>query len=432
MKKSPFTEKASREAKRLIATGTTVIVGLSGGADSVALLDLLASLGYRCVAAHCNFHLRGNESCRDEEVAKSHAERLGVEFVKVDFDVPARRKSTGESVEMACRALRYEWWEGLRQQLSNAVIAVAHHRDDNIETFFLNLMRGSGIAGLKGMQPRTGCIVRPMLGCTRQEIEEYCRDRDLRYIVDSTNLENDYRRNRLRNIIIPEIERQFPGAVEGIARSIGCLGGNYEFYRDCVTGAVDRYMSPDGSIDVAAIIDREPHRRMVLFEILSPLGLNMTHVDNILDCASRSGLTFGGYILDRGILRPASSETAEERIVTLTDDPGFEVTISPRGDFSPTRDPMTIYLDEKVLDGDPVFTVRPWRKGDRIAPFGMKGTRKVSDLFSDAKLPVDAKKRVSILTRNGEILWVIGLRASRHFPVTPATARYLTITARKS
>lgn len=432
MKKSPFTEKASREAKRLIATGTTVIVGLSGGADSVALLDLLASLDYRCVAAHCNFHLRGNESCRDEEVAKSHAERLGVEFVKVDFDVPARRKSTGESVEMACRALRYEWWEGLRQQLGNAVIAVAHHRDDNIETFFLNLMRGSGIAGLKGMQPRTGCIVRPMLGCTRQEIEEYCRDRDLRYIVDSTNLENDYRRNRLRNIIIPEIDCRFPGAVEGIARSIRCLADNYEFYRDCVKDAVDRYMSPDGSIDVAAIIDREPHRRMVLFEILSPLGLNMTHVDNILDCASRSGLTFGGYILDRGILRPASSETAEERIVTLTDDPGFEVTISPRGDFSPTRDPMTIYLDEKVLDGDPVFTVRPWRKGDRIAPFGMKGTRKVSDLFSDAKLPVDAKKRVSILTRNGEILWVIGLRASRHFPVTPATARYLTITARKS
>lgn len=432
MKKSPFTEKASREAKRLIATGTTVIVGLSGGADSVALLDLLASLGYRCVAAHCNFHLRGNESCRDEEVAKSHAERLGVKFTKVDFDVPARRKSTGESVEMACRALRYEWWEGLRQQLGNAVIAVAHHRDDNIETFFLNLMRGSGIAGLKGMQPRTGCIVRPMLGCTRQEIEEYCRDRDLHYIVDSTNLENDYRRNRLRNIIIPEINRRFPGAVEGIARSIGCLADNYEFYRDCVKDAVDRYMLPDGAVDVAAIIDREPHRRMVLFEILSPLGLNMTHVDNILDCASRSGLTFGGYILDRGILRPASSETAEERIVTLTDDPGFEVTISPRGDFSPSRDPMTIYLDEKVLDGDPVFTVRPWRKGDRIAPFGMKGTRKVSDLFSDAKLPVDAKKRVSILTRNDEILWVIGLRASRHFPVTPATARYLTITARKS
>lgn len=429
MTKSLFIEKVAREAKRLIDSDSTVIVGLSGGADSVALLDLLFSLGYRCVVTHCNFHLRGDESDRDEAVARSHAARLGVEFIKTEFDVPARQKSAGESVEMACRSLRYEWWESLRKQLGNAVIAVAHHRDDNIETFFLNLMRGSGIAGLKGMLPRTGNIVRPMLGCTRQEIEEYCTERNLHYIVDSTNLENDYRRNRLRNIIIPEIERQFPGAVDGIARSIGCLGDNYGFYRDCVKSAVDKYISPDGSVNVAAIIDGEPHPRMVLFEIVSPLGLNMTHVDNILNCAACSGLTFGNYILDRGILRPSSGKTIIERVVNLTDDPKFIVTVSPRGDFSPTRDPMTIYLDEKVFDGDPVFTVRPWREGDRIAPFGMKGTRKVSDLFSDAKLSIDEKKRVSILTRNDEILWVIGLRASRHFPVTPSTACFLTITA---
>lgn len=429
MTKSPFTEKVAREAKRLIDRDATVIVGLSGGADSVALLDLLVSLDYRCVATHCNFHLRGDESDRDEEVARSHAARLGVEFIKTDFDVPERQKSAGESVEMACRSLRYEWWESLRKQLGNAVIAVAHHRDDNIETFFLNLMRGSGIAGLKGMLPRAGDIVRPMLGCTRQEIEEYCRGKGLHYIVDSTNLENDYRRNRLRNIIIPEIERQFPGAVEGIARSIRCLGDNYGFYRDCVKNAGEKYLSHDGSVDVAGIIGGEAHPRMVLFEILSSLGLNMTHVDNILNCASRSGLTFGNYILDRGVLRPASGLTAVERVVSLTDDPQFKVTVSPRCDFSPTRDPMTIYLDEKVLDGEPVFTVRPWREGDRLAPFGMKGTRKVSDLFSDAKLSIDEKKRVSILTRNDEILWVIGLRASRHFPVTPSTACFLTITA---
>lgn len=429
MTKSLFIEKVAREAKRLIDADSTVIVGLSGGADSVALLDLLFSLGYRCVVTHCNFHLRGDESDRDEAVARSHAARLGVEFIKTDFDVPERQKSAGESVEMACRSLRYEWWECLRKQLGNAVIAVAHHRDDNIETFFLNLMRGSGIAGLKGMLPRAGDIVRPMLGCTRQEIEEYCRGKGLHYIVDSTNLENDYRRNRLRNIIIPEIERQFPGAVEGIARSIRCLGDNYGFYRDCVKNAGEKYLSHDGSVDVAGIIGGEAHPRMVLFEILSSLGLNMTHVDNILNCASRSGLTFGNYILDRGVLRPASGLTAVERVVSLTDDPQFKVTVSPRCDFSPTRDPMTIYLDEKVLDGEPVFTVRPWREGDRLAPFGMKGTRKVSDLFSDAKLSIDEKKRVSILTRNDEILWVIGLRASRHFPVTPSTACFLTITA---
>lgn len=429
MTKSLFIEKVAREAKRLIDSDSTVIVGLSGGADSVALLDLLFSLGYRCVVTHCNFHLRGDESDRDEAVARSHAARLGVEFIKTDFDVPERQKSAGESVEMACRSLRYEWWESLRKQLGNTVIAVAHHRDDNIETFFLNLMRGSGITGLKGMLPRAGDIVRPMLGCTRQEIEEYCREKGLHYIVDSTNLENDYRRNRLRNIIIPEIEKQFPGAVEGIARSIRCLGDNYGFYRDCVKSAGEKYLSPDGSVNVAGIIGGEAHPRMVLFEILSPLGLNMTHVDNILNCASRSGLTFGNYILDRGVLRPASGLAAVERVVSLTDDPQFKVTVSPRCDFSPTRDPMTIYLDEKVLDGDPVFTVRPWREGDRIAPFGMKGTRKVSDLFSDAKLSIDEKKRVSILTRNDEILWVIGLRASHHFPVTPSTACFLTITA---
>ncbi|MDE5960388.1 MAG: tRNA lysidine(34) synthetase TilS, partial [Duncaniella sp.] len=200
--------------------GDTIIVGLSGGADSVALLSVMLELGYECVAAHCNFHLRGNESMRDENFCRELCRELSVELLTVDFDVSERCRHTGESVEMACRELRYDWWNGLINKGIGNLIAVGHHREDNVETFFLNLLRGSGLVGLKGMQPRSLNIIRPLLDTTKAEIISYLESRGLKYVTDSTNSSNEFKRNRLRNIVLPEFEQAFPGAMDAIATSI--------------------------------------------------------------------------------------------------------------------------------------------------------------------------------------------------------------------
>ena len=169
-----------------------VLVGLSGGADSVALLSILTELGYRCEACHCNFGLRGEESLRDRRFAENVAAELGVPFREVAFDTLAYAETNKVSVEMACRELRYAWFEQQRREAGAAYVAVAHHRDDSIETMLLNLIRGTGIAGLTGIQPVNGSVIRPLLSLSRAEIESYLFDAHLSFVVDSTNRETLY------------------------------------------------------------------------------------------------------------------------------------------------------------------------------------------------------------------------------------------------
>ncbi len=420
----------------LLHDSDKVIVAVSGGADSVALLSALITLGYDCIVAHCDFHLRGDESERDRCYVESLAGKYGVACEVIHFDVPEYEKQHGVSTEMACRELRYEWFEQLRVKYNAKGIAVAHHRDDNIETFFLNLLRGTGIAGLAGMKPRNGNIIRPMLDCTRQEVEEYLREQKLDYVTDSTNRENEYKRNRLRNIVIPEIGRLFPGAEEAMASTISLVRDNEAVYREAIETKKRLYVA-DNNIDVAGMVKTEKNATTVLFEILHPYGFNATHVADIIASSGESGRRFFSQthvaLLNRGTLIFTNKETVggyEEHEVDLISTIAYPINLSVDTDdydnlttFNVDND--TLLLDAAVLDGNPRFLLRRWRKGDRLAPFGMKGTKKVSDIFSDAKLSLQAKSRVWLLTRNNEILWIVGLRASRHFPLTPTTSRYL-------
>ncbi len=417
--------------------GDRVLVTLSGGADSVALLDALSAGGFRCVAAHCNFHLRGEESDRDCRYASALAQRLGVEIHVRDFDVPAYEKQHGVSTEMACRELRYEWFERLRAEIGCDVIAVAHHRDDNVETFFLNLLRGTGISGLTGMAYRNGNIVRPMLDCSRAEVEEYLAERGIEYVTDSTNLENEFKRNRLRNIILPMLNEQFPGACDSIANTLERLRSNEAIYRQTIARAEATYRK-DGEIDVARLKKEEPEPETLLFEMIRSDGFNFSQAKDIIASASSSGKRFhaGGVsaLLDRGMLKLSRGKDAadSEAIIDLSQDVDSPIRLKvlafnrPK-DFSPVADANKIYLDADALSGNPAFTLRRWRKGDRLAPFGMRGTKKLSDIFSDAKLSLDDKEKVWLLTRNDEILWIVGMRSSRHFAVKEGTSRVLSV-----
>lgn len=409
-----------------------LIVALSGGADSVALLAALTALGYRCVAAHCNFHLRGEESDRDEAYARQIARLLGAEFHITHFDVASYRGNAESpiSVEMACRDLRYQWFEQLRTALGADDIAVAHHADDNTETMLLNLLRGCGISGVRGMQPRNDRhIIRPMLQCRRPEIEQYLRVRGIGFVTDSTNRESIYLRNRIRNNVIPCIRENFPGADDAFMRSLEMLSENEAFYRRCVEEKRERYTDADGNINLKNLIGMEPQARLLLYEWLKNYGATPTQADNIITSARDSGKWFnisGGYLLiDRGTLRHVTDNPAKQQSIYEL----FEITVRDIGEFHPVRDSRVAYFDADSVDLSEL-EVRTWQHGDVMEPFGMRGSRKLSDIFTDAKIPVDRKHTVPILLYHGTILWVAGIRASRHYPVTAQSRRFIELCLR--
>jgi len=416
-----------------------VLVALSGGADSVALLVALNDLGYRCVSVHCNFHLRGMESDRDMDFVQSISEIYAVDCKCVHFDVENYKKINGVSTEMACRELRYDWFRKLSAEYGGIPVAVAHHRDDNEETLFLNLLRGTGITGLCGMRFRNGIFIRPLLNVGRREIETFLQSRGISFVTDSTNLENDVKRNRIRNIILPSLREQFPDADSGIVRTMSDLSRNRSLYMEAVAAMGARYLDPHGHIDVASIAGEVQNSAMLLYELIRDKGFSFLQAADIMRFPQMSGRRFysRGYqaLLDRGTLIVSRDEEIPGDIATFKIGRSGEGVPGPlyakfinRGDMRPDRSGNTLYLDASLLDEEPVFTLRGWRYGDRIQPFGMKGSRLVSDIMSDAKLSLDDKKKVRILEVNGKVLWVVGLRASRHYPVTEKVESVLLIT----
>ena len=235
-KRCPFEKVVADTIKNVNIS--TLIVALSGGADSVALLASLASIGnLRLIAAHCNFHLRGEESMRDQHFVEKICSELGVPLLIKDFDVPEfQRQNPSASLEMACRDLRYDWFRSLLSKYKADRIATGHNADDNIETMFLNLLRGSGTTGLKGMITDTGTILRPLLSLHRNEIEDYLNYKHLDYIVDSSNLTSDFRRNFLRNEILPMLRDRWPGLNKALDRSIKLIKAENDVIEKSVAG----------------------------------------------------------------------------------------------------------------------------------------------------------------------------------------------------
>ena len=426
----------------LASGGAPVIVGLSGGADSVALLSSLCALGYYCVAVHCNFHLRGDEAMRDQRHAEAVAMAVGVECRVVDFDTKEYMASNGVSLEMACRELRYGYFGRLLEEIGAQAIAVAHHRDDNVETFFLNLLRGTGLRGLRGMLPRQGNVVRPLLGVTRADIEEYLKRKGLTYVTDSSNAVNDVVRNRLRNIVLPAVRSEFPDADRAIAATIDILRQNEIVYDSAISVAAGKYKSDYGDcIALSALVTEQSAAATVLFELLREYGFNASQAADMVRSHDSSGRRFlsGTHeaLINRGELllyRLSDADASVEcRITDVADQLQWPVACAieriGRSAFAPRSGVAdTIYMDTRALDGNPEWVVRSWRDGDRLKPFGMSGSRKLSDIFSDAKLSMADKRNIRVLTRNGEIMWVLGMRASRLFAVSDDTTEILKIT----
>lgn len=430
--------KQTINANSLLRRDGKVIVAVSGGADSVALLAVLDSLGYDCVAAHCNFHLRGEESTRDMRFVEQITSCLAIDLYVKDFDVAARCQATGESLEMACRELRYKWFDELLDRDCAQAIAVGHHREDQAETFFLNLVRGSGLAGLAGMRFRNGHIVRPLLDTSRREIEEYLKAKDLGWVVDSTNASDDFARNRLRNRLLPLFEELFPGATDGLLRSLAILRENSDVYNHAMVQFIEPYEdTATGDIAVARLAEQEPFAGAILYERLKAEGFNRSQTDDMLLAAQRSGGTFHAgrshvRELDHGVLRaPHAGLPMDANEVEIN--PSREVfepvhilvTHHDVAEFKPERSPLVAYIDIRALNGRHSWTLRHWRRGDRMTPYGMTSSKLLSDLFANAHFSSAQKKAQWLLTCDGEIVWAPGLRASNRFTIGPGTKRYI-------
>ncbi len=406
------------EHKLLVAEGP-VLVAVSGGADSVALLHLLHELGYHVIALHCNFHLRGEESDRDQRFVETLCERFHIALHTVHFNTREYAATHKQSIEMAARELRYDWFRAQQERLGAQAIAVGHHLDDQAETLLLNLLRGTGIRGMAAMHPRQGNIIRPLLGVNRSEIERYLAEHHLDFITDSSNLEADVLRNRIRLQVMPLLCELQPAASRTLARAAEHIGQALPYYIKGVeesmeqTGFMADRLRTDTFLQSGSPI-------LLLHEWLSPHGFNAAQVQDIhrhLD--GQTGKMWESHthrlLLDRQqlLLTEKESDHTAPKIEMKEVD-----TIGPTG-------PEFAYVDANRIEQP--LTIRPVQTGDWFVPFGMTGRKLVSDFLTDRKLSRFQKERQWVLCSGSDIVWVIGLRADNRFRITTQTKRIIQI-----
>ncbi|MCR5193091.1 MAG: tRNA lysidine(34) synthetase TilS [Bacteroidales bacterium] len=430
------------ESEHLYAQGQQVLLAVSGGRDSVTLVDLVSRCGIPFGIAHCNFHLRPGDCDRDESFVRQLASRHGVKCYVVQFDTERYAADNKLSIEDAARRQRYEFFEKVRKEENYDLVATAHHRDDSIETFFINLMRGTGIAGLHGILPRNGCIIRPLLSFSRAEIDEYVGRQGLDYVDDYTNDETIYLRNRVRLQLLPLFRQLSPSFDSVMDENLRCLRETEEIFSKAVDVVENEVVSRKDDmvyVDIDALRRFSPIRTY-LFEILRPFGFSSSVVDDIIHSLNGiSGKQFFSsthrIVKDRAslVITPLVSDLSDDSII-LSEEYVEKCEVVDLRFSVANNEPTTKIL----LDSDSAWfdmeklhfplTLRHWRHGDRIEPFGMTGSRKVSDIFSDKKLSLVEKERVWLLCDNrGEVLWIVGIRASRHASVTDSTKRILKV-----
>jgi tRNA(Ile)-lysidine synthase len=432
----------------LIAEGDKVILALSGGIDSMVLVDLLLKTKVEFVAAHCNFHLRGDESNGDDWFVRKFAEKRGIQCYVKHFETEKYAAKHGISIEMAARDLRYAWFEKLRQQLGYDKIAVAHHADDQAETFFINLLRGAGLNGLKGMKPQNGVIIRPLLWSSREQIRKYAVENHIVWREDHTNVESVYLRNRIRNQLLPIFDELQPKARQGLYKSLEHLSAENELYRTLLNEKLEQIVERDGDVqrmpysklvktEVPEPAVPEAPRRVegstysfqLLFEWLRNYGFNTDQCHFIYDsigtgignqyCSPTHCLIIGRDDLQLSEIKEIIGDEIQIEV-------GEKEILSPIhlrfsrfekvADFVIDKSPDVALLDFDKL----IFplTLRHWRHADRFHPLGMKGSKLLSDFFVDQKFTEWEKHNVWLLvSADGDILWVVGYRIDDEFKI---------------
>lgn len=428
--------------KRLFDTGQKILLAVSGGIDSMVMLHLFEKSGFDYGIIHCNFQLRGAESDRDEEFVKNQVLIHGVPAFFKRFDTEEYAQINGISIEMAARELRYEYFEKIRAEHGFDFIATAHHSDDLIETFFLNLTRKTGIKGLTGIKDKSGKIIRPMLFASRADIEKFASEQFLEFREDSTNSEVVYQRNYLRHKILPLFTALNPSFKKNLLSSIDNLKDAETVY----TGyfETEKQIVVESTADAQIIdikkLNQTQYSRLLLLEILSAFDFNPSVVDEVFQSLNtESGKQFFSkthrLIKDREKLFVTKLAENQNRIFYIeTDDvelfEPFDITIEKLSgkDFKIRKEQNIACLDLEKLEFP--LLIRKWQQGDYFQPFGMKGFKKLSDFFIDEKIPVHQKENTWLLCSGEKIVWVMGMRTDNRFRIDKSTRSVLQIEIR--
>lgn len=420
-----------------IPTGSRILTAVSGGRDSVALLHLLVRSNVQVAVAHVNFQLRGDESDDDEAMVHKLAEAYALSFYVTHFDTAEFARERGLSIQMAARKLRYDWFQTLAAEHGWQFIATAHHLDDQIETFFINLLRGTGLEGLKGIAAKNGNIIRPMLAFSRSDIEEYIKTHQLEFREDSSNKETDYLRNRIRHQLIPVLSELQPAYRNIMAGNLRNLSDAAVLYNNAIETLKNGVVSGKESVVSISLPEllQNDFPELLLYEILCDYSFNSQQVQQIWQSLdSQPGKIFLSpthrLLKDREQLIIQTLETkenqpAETQIEQETTEVFYPIhlqvqLIQRNDDFQVVANPDIAILDLDCLRFP--LKIRKWKQGDRFKPLGMKGSMKLSDFFVSQKYSLIEKENAWLLTDAGdEIIWIVGHRISDHHRIKTTT-----------
>jgi tRNA(Ile)-lysidine synthase len=421
--------------EQLFRNGQRLLVTVSGGVDSVVLARLCRSAGYHIEIAHCNFQLRGEESLRDEEFTAQFAEMINAPFHVRRFDTVDLAGYKKLSIQETARELRYAWFRELAGQHGLDRILTAHHADDNVETMLMNLFKGTGIAGIRGMLPLSGNIAKPLLFASRNDIERYAAEHGIGYVEDSSNITEKYSRNYFRLHVIPLVEKIFPGALGHMKENMTRFREVELLYREAVSEKVAVLVVEKGSerhIPVEKLRMVTP-LKTILFELFSPFGFSAAQLDDILRLMDSET---GKYIRSSThrvlknrnwfILSPVAE--TDQSVYVIDSEAGqlslpggtISFSLEKRGNgFVPDPDPMVAQLDAAVLDFPMV--VRKWKEGDYFYPLGMRKKKKIARFLIDNKLSRSEKEKVMVVLSGNKIIWVAGMRIDERVKLKPGT-----------
>lgn len=433
-----FLDYSKRE--RLFSVGSRLLLAISGGVDSMVMARLFREAGINHSVAHCNFSLRGDESDGDEEFVAAYAAEHNLPFHSKRFDTLGHAASKKISVQMAARELRYEWFSSLVSHEGFDAVSVAHNLNDNVETFLINLLRGTGISGLTGMSQHRNSIIRPLLFASRKDIDTYAAEKRICFREDSSNAQVKYTRNRVRHRIIPEMERVNPGVIGAVTDTMSHLSATSEIvdvYIGGLTGSLFR--QSDGVFEaeiesLAALRPLAPH----IYELFRKFGISPKQTDEVISLLSsqtgRYVYTSTHRILsDRGriMITERDEEETADFLFSSIDEMRLSGLFAELRITGPSDEPLPVSPLTASVDLDRVafpLKVRHWEPGDRFMPLGMKKMKKISDFLIDLKIPVTVKEKVLLLISCEEVMWVMGYRIDDRFRITPQTEKILVLT----
>ncbi|MBN1158645.1 MAG: tRNA lysidine(34) synthetase TilS [Bacteroidales bacterium] len=415
------------------------LLAISGGIDSVVMAWLFHRSGIPFSVAHCNFHLRGKESDGDELFVRELAGRFQAEFHVKHFRTKEYSGSQGLSVQMAARNLRYEWFEEFRKKNRFNFVAIGHNRDDIVETFLINLSRGTGIRGLTGIKPRQEAVIRPLLFASRKDIESWAGEHGIRWRDDSSNADTFYHRNKIRHDLIPQFEKACPAFRQNIITTVSHLSEIEQLFNLTIQDIREKIciVLPDKQLIDIDKLREYPATKTILFELLREYGCNQSMIQslvNSLDGESGRRMITATHTVTRDrefLIVTRNIPFRDQKVFVDRDTTAINHPL--RMKFSRmTCESFTIPSSRNTaaLDLDLIafpLTVRRWRPGDVFKPLGMKGSKKISDYLIDQKVPLPDKQHIHVLESGGTIVWLIGYRIDDRYRITGTTRNILLI-----